>query len=665
MAMKHVGSEMPPSGSCPHIVIEDVRPCVGDGAYPLKRVVGDTIAVEATIFRDGHDVIRAVVKWRRATDEAWRESPMTLVNWGLDHWRGEFRLEANARYVYTVEAWTDPYATWVADFRKRVKGGQADLRSERLEGESFLARAAAEAGGDDRKILEAAMARMRDAGLGGAGWLAAAEEAEPVMARIQPRLDAVSRRPEIEVAADRPRAVFGAWYEMFVRSQGAVPGRHGTFKDAERRLPDIRDMGFDVVYLAPIHPIGRTNRKGRNNSLKAAPEDPGSPWAVGSEAGGHDAVEPALGTLDDFDHFVSEARRHGMEVALDLAIQVSPDHPWVREHPDWFYRRPDGTIKYAENPPKKYEDVYPLNFDTADREGLWLEMKRVILFWARRGVRIFRVDNPHTKPPVFWKWLIDGVQREMPDVIFLAEAFTRPPMMKHLAKIGFTQSYTYFTWRHTKAELQEYMTELTDPGRMDYFRPNFFVNTPDILPRILVEGGKPAFKMRLVLAATLSPSYGIYSGFELCENDWISHHAIPGDVEYKDSEKYEIKVRDWKAPGNIKDFIARINRIRRENPALRQLGGLRFLPADNDQIIFYRKAAGDNVLLVAVNLDPHRPQEATVTVPPDASGTAPGARYLVQDLLTDAEYVWSERNYVRLDPQIQPAHILRVERKPV
>jgi starch synthase (maltosyl-transferring) len=651
---------------CPHAVIEDVRPALEGGRYPLKRIVGDVIPVEATVFRDGHDVLRAAVKWRRAKDGEWREVPMTCANRGLDLWTAEFRLEENGRYRYTVEAWTDPYATWLADFRKRVKAGQPDLRSERLEGTALVEAVLPRVAGSERRELEEAVARLGQADLSGAGALAAAEGVEALMARAQPRADAVVREPEIEIMADRPRALFGSWYEIFVRSQGTVPGRPATFREAERRFPDIREMGFDVLYLAPIHPIGKTNRKGRNNSLRAAPGDPGSPWAVGSAAGGHDAVEPALGTLADFDHFVAEARRHGLEIAIDFAIQVSPDHPWVKAHPDWFYRRPDGTIKFAENPPKKYEDVYPLNFDSPDREALWAEMKRVVLFWAKRGVRIFRVDNPHTKPPVFWKWLIDGVQEEYPDVLFLAEAFTRPPMMKHLARLGYSQSYTYFTWRHAKNELTEYLTELSDPARADFFRPNFFVNTPDILPKILVDGGKPAFRMRLALAATLSPSYGIYSGFELCEADWIAHHAIPDDVEYKDSEKYEIKVRDWFAPGNIRDFVARINRIRRENPALQELANLRFLPADNDQILFYRKASrdGSNVLLVAVNLDPHHPQETMVTVPPDASGTAPGGKYEVRDLLTDAVYEWSDRNYVRLDPQVQPAHILRIERRP-
>jgi starch synthase (maltosyl-transferring) len=420
-------------------------------------------------------------------------------------------------------------------------------------------------------------------------------------------------------------------------------------------------MGFDVVYLTPIHPIGSTYRKGPNNSLIVAPDSPGSPWAIGSSAGGHMAIEPRLGTLDDFDHFVAVAERQGLEIALDFAIQCSPDHPWVTEHPEWFRHRPDGTIKYAENPPKQYQDIYPINFDSPDQKGLIEELRRVVLFWIEHGVKIFRVDNPHTKPVAFWEWLINTVQEKHPEVIFLAEAFTRPKMMKVLAKAGFTQSYTYFTWRNTKAELTEYLTELTQTAMIDYFRPNFFTNTPDILPPILQDGGRPAFKSRLVLAATLSPSYGIYSGYELCENE-----AIPGTEEYDHSEKYEIKTRDWNRPDSLREFVARLNAIRRGNPALQQFANLRFLTTDNDQIILYSKSSADrsNIILVAVNLDPHHPHHCTAFVPADAIGVAPGQGYAVTDLLTGARYEWSESNYIRLDPQIEPAHLLRVETRP-
>jgi starch synthase (maltosyl-transferring) len=421
-------------------------------------------------------------------------------------------------------------------------------------------------------------------------------------------------------------------------------------------------MGFDVVYLAPIHPIGTTNRKGRNNRVGAGPDDPGSPWAIGSAAGGHTAVEPALGTLDDFGAFVRDARALGMEVALDLAIQCSPDHPWVREHPEWFYRRPDGTIRYAENPPKKYQDIYPVNFETPDWRGLWEALYEVVVFWIARDVRIFRVDNPHTKPIGFWSWLIDRVQVEHPDVIFLAEAFTRPPMMQALAKRGFTQSYTYFTWRTSKAELTAYMTELTQPAAAAAFRPNFFANTPDILPWILQQGGPPAFTSRLVLAATLSPSYGIYSGFELCEAE-----AIPGREEYLHSEKYEIKTRDWQAPGNLIDLVTAVNAARRENPALRQLTDLAFLETENEHLIAYVKATPDrtNAVIVVVNLDPFSAREGFVTVPPDAIGVAPGAAYDVVDVVDGGRrYAWGDRNFVRLDPAAMSAHVFRVERRP-
>ena len=456
------------------------------------------------------------------------------------------------------------------------------------------------------------------------------------------------------------KAALSAWYELFVRSQGVKPGKYGTFQDAERRLLDIQNMGFDVVYLTPIHPIGKTNRKGRNNSLHAGPDDPGSPWAIGSAQGGHMAIEPFLGTIRDFDRFVKKAHELGMEVALDFAIQTSPDHPWVKEHPEWFYHRPDGTIKYAENLPKKYEDIYPINFDTPDRDNLWEELYRTVLFWIEHGVKIFRVDNPHTKPFHFWGWLIRKVQDEHPDTIFLSEAFTRPTTMRVLAKLGFTNSYTYFTWRNSKQELIEYLTELIQSWMQDYFMPNFFANTPDILTEYLQTGGRPAFKIRLALAATLSPSYGIYSGFELQENEPLR----PGSEEYMNSEKYEIKIRDWDRPGNIKDFIARVNVIRRENPALQEFTNLRFLPANNDQILFYGKMTSDrsNVILVAVNLDPFHPHHCTVSVPMEEIGLAPGMNFEVCDLLSGERYTWSDENYVRLDPEKEPLHILRVER---
>jgi starch synthase (maltosyl-transferring) len=642
-----------------HIHIESVTPLLDCGRYPVKRIVGDVLVVEADVFRDGHQALRAVVKWRRSQDRAYAEAPMEpLVN---DRWRGSFPLEENTRYVYTVEAWTDGYGSWLADLRKRADA-LMESPSEVAEGLALLRSLLARARGQDRRVLQGASAGLEAAThqVGAAVAVASEEALLAVVRRLAPREDAGSFAPELEVVVDRPQAVFSAWYEMFPRSQGRVPGKAATLRQAEWRLAEIRDMGFDVVYLPPIHPIGETYRKGKNNALAAEPGDPGSPWAIGSRAGGHTAVEPALGTLADFDRFVETAGSLGMEVALDFAIQASPDHPWVREHPEWFHHRPDGTIKYAENPPKKYQDIYPINFDTPEPQPLWEAWRDVVRFWMEHGVRIFRVDNPHTKPFVFWEWLIGSVQREHPDVIFLAEAFTRPKVMKALAKLGFTQSYTYFTWRNAKWELTEYLTELAQGEMAEFFRPNFFANTPDILHEVLQKGGAPAFRLRLVLAATLSPAYGIYSGFELCENE-----AVAGSEEYLNSEKYEIKARDWNQPGNLKELISRVNLIRRENPALQTLTNLRFLPADNEQILFYAKVAPerDNVLLVALNLDPFNAQACTVHVPPEVSGVAPGGRYQVVDLLTGARYPWGEHNYVRLAPGEAPAHILRVEKR--
>jgi starch synthase (maltosyl-transferring) len=453
---------------------------------------------------------------------------------------------------------------------------------------------------------------------------------------------------------DRERARVGAWYEMFPRSCASVAGRSGTFRDAEARLPDIAAMGFDVLYLPPIHPIGTTHRKGKNNALSAAPGDPGSPWAIGSPAGGHMAVEPSLGTLDDFVRFVETARSLGLEIALDLAYQCSPDHPYVRQHPAWFRHRPDGTIKYAENPPKKYQDIYPINFDTDDWQALWRELASVVLFWVERGVTIFRVDNPHTKSFPFWEWMIGEVQARHPETIFLAEAFTRPAVMRHLAKLGFSQSYTYFTWRNTKADLVEYFTELTRTEMKEYFRPNLFANTPDILHAYLQEGGRAAFQVRLVLAATLGATYGIYSSFEICEN-----LAVPGTEEYLNSEKYEYRAWDWNRPGHIKDLVTRVNAIRRSEPALQHLVGLTFHETDNPQIVAYSKSHAGQPIVVIVNLDPRHMQHGWVRVPPDTFGR-PGFRGDLTDLLDDQPYTWAkEWNYVRLDPAVRVAHVLK------
>jgi starch synthase (maltosyl-transferring) len=639
-------------------VIEAVSPCVDCGRSPAKRIVGDNCTVEADIFRDGHEVIRAAVKWRCKMDSLFNEASMVPV--GNDHWRGEFPLTENTRYVFTIEAWTDRYASWLQDFVKKAGAGR-DVAADLLEGIRLLQEVAANVSGPERNRIEAAAAQARAClttqPAAAADFLGSAE-VEAIAARHGERFEADTYAPLLEIIADRPRARFGAWYEIFPRSLGAA-GRPATLREAEGHLRYIRDLGFDVVYLTPVHPIGLTNRKGPNNRLAGDGSSPGSPWAIGSVAGGHTAIEPSLGTLADFDHFVAAANRLGLEIALDFAIQASPDHPWVRQHPEWFRHRPDGSIKYAENPPKEYQDIYPINFDTTHQGELIEELRRVIIFWLERGVKIFRVDNPHTKPLDFWEWLIGRIQAEYPEVLFLSEAFTRPKIMKALAKAGFTQSYTYFTWRNTKSELTDYLTELAHSDVAEYLRPNFFVNTPDILTGILQTGGRPAFKMRLVLAATLSPSYGIYSGYELCEN-----RAVAGTEEYQDSEKYQIKARNWDEPGNIKEFTALLNRIRNSNPALHYLSTVQFLPADNDQILFYAKATADrsNVLLIAVNLDPAQWHECTVSVPPALLGIAPGQSYPVTDLLTGATYRWSEHNYVRLDPWLEPAHIMRVER---
>jgi starch synthase (maltosyl-transferring) len=639
-----------------HLIIEDVAPAVDGGRYPAKRITGEPCAVEADIFRDGHQIIRAALKYRRKNDESFAEAPMLLVD--NDRWRGEFIPVENTRYIYTVEAWTDLFASWLSDFRKKVVAGR-DAASDLLEGIALIEKMARRAAASDRDILAAGLAQLRASQNGLASALKILEEPRLVEAseRAAERFGIIRHEPFLELIVDRPRARFSAWYEMFPRSQGTDPDRATTFREAERRLPAIADMGFDVVYLPPIHPIGVTNRKGPNNSLTGGDHAPGSPWAIGNKDGGHDAVDPALGTVADFEHFVATAAKLGMETAIDFAVQCSPDHPWVREHPEWFSHRPDGSIKYAENPPKEYQDIYPIDFDTKNQSGLMQELLRVVNLWIARGVKIFRVDNPHTKPTAFWEWLIGSVQASHPEVIFLAEAFTRPKLMKALAKAGFTQSYTYFTWRNSKSELTEYLTEITATAMREYFRPNFFTNTPDILAPILQTGGPAAFRMRLVLAATLSSSYGIYSGYELCEND-----AVPGTEDYLNSEKYQIKVRDWHRPGNICEFIARVNEIRRENIALHDFLNLHFLETDSEQILCYakRSPAGGNIILVAVNLDPTQAHYCTVVVPPEVVGAAPGQSYEVTDLLTGANYTWADRNYVRLDPAVQPAHILRV-----
>jgi starch synthase (maltosyl-transferring) len=643
----------------PSVVIENLQPLLDGGRYPIKRIVGEDLVVEADIFKDGHDVVAAILKWRVLGKRAWRETPMDFVD--NDRWRGLCTLYDEAIHEYTVEAWTDTFRSWQGEFAKKFEAGISDLRSEALEG-SALVEAAAKRARDraDRKRLLELSRQISTGANSEIHAIAQSGELEVLMATYPDRSAATQYDPPPRVVVDRPAALIGAWYEFFPRSAEGRGDRGSTFRDCLSRVDDAKAMGFDVIYFPPIHPIGHTNRKGRNNSITFVPGDPGVPWAIGSEAGGHKAVEPALGTLEDFDWLQKEVRKRGMEIALDFAINCSPDHPYVKEHPDWFYKRPDGTIKYAENPPKKYEDIYPLNFRCENWRDLWAEMKSIVLFWAERGVRIFRVDNPHTKPVAFWEYLIKGVREKYPDTIFLSEAFTKPKMMKALAKAGFNQSYTYFTWRNSKRELIEYFMELTQTEMSEYFRPNLWSNTPDILPFVLQEGRRPAFMIRVVLAATLSPLYGIYSGYELCENE-----ALPGREEYLDSEKYQYKERDWNAPGNIKDWIARLNKIRKENRALQLYTNLRFHDAENDAILFYSKMtpARDNIILVVVNLDPQRKQNSFVYVPIENFGQMESDVYQVQDLLSGATYTWrGRRNYVELDPDIQPAHIFLVRR---
>jgi starch synthase (maltosyl-transferring) len=643
----------------PSVVIENLQPLIDGGRYPIKRIGGEDLVVEADIFKDGHDVVAAILKWRVLGKRAWRETPMNFVD--NDRWRGVCTLYDEDIHEYTVEAWTDTFRSWRAEFTKKFEAGISDLRSEALEGAALVEAAAKRARdrADRKRLLE--LSRQISTGANSEiHAIAQSGELEVLMATYRDLSGATQYDPPPRVVVDRPAALIGAWYEFFPRSAEGRGDRGSTFRDCLPRVDDAKAMGFDVIYFPPIHPIGHTNRKGRNNSITCEPGDPGVPWAIGSEAGGHKAVEPALGTLEDFDWLQKQVRKRGMEIALDFAINCSPDHPYVKEHPDWFYKRPDGTIKYAENPPKKYEDIYPLNFRCEDWRDLWAEMKSIVLFWAGRGVRIFRVDNPHTKPVAFWEYLIKDVREKYPDTIFLSEAFTRPKMMKALAKAGFNQSYTYFTWRNSKREFIEYFTELTQTEMSEYFRPNLWPNTPDILPLVLQDGGRPAFMIRVALAATLSPLYGIYSGYELCENE-----ALPGREEYLDSEKYQYKERDWNAPGNIKEWIARLNKIRRENRALQLYTNLRFHDAENDAILFYSKmtAARDNIILVVVNLDPHRKQNSFVYVPIENFGQMESDVYQVQDLLSSTTYTWrGRRNYVELDPDIQPAHIFLVRR---
>jgi starch synthase (maltosyl-transferring) len=651
------------SGPFARLTVTGVSPEVDGGRYAAKRVAGDVLVVGADIFKDGHDVLGARVRYRGPDEKDWRHAPMTFDP-NADRWTGAFALDRIGRWEFTVDGWTDKWATWRSELRKKVDAG-VDVASELLEGAHLVHAAGRRTRfGGTRTTLTRVAKALEDASAEQPARARAAlgEDVDALMRQHWVPQDVTAYRNVLTVRVDRPRAGFAAWYELFPRSEGTDGVRHGTFADAEQRLPHIAGMGFDVVYLPPIHPIGRTFRKGRNNTLTPGPDDVGSPWAIGSDEGGHDAIHPQLGTVEDFERFVRRANELGMEVALDYALQCSPDHPWVKEHPEWFHVRPDGTIKYAENPPKKYQDIYPINFWSEDRVGLWNACRDVLLYWVDRGVKTFRVDNPHTKPFSFWEWCIAEVQRVHPDVVFLSEAFTRPKKLLELAKLGFTQSYGYFTWKTSKWEIEQWMRDFLQPDVTEFHRGNLFANTPDILHEYLQHGGMPAFRIRLLLAATLSPVYGIYAGYELGENVAVR----PGSEEYLDSEKYQLKARDYDAPGNLNDEIRRLNAIRRSQVALQRFENCVFEVAENEHILFFRKAApvrGADDLLVLVNLDPFHMQHGLVHVPLEALGLDEWEPFIVEDLLTGHRYRWQGRRaYVQLDPYGVPGHVLRVVR---
>ena len=636
-----------PAAGRRRVAIEGVTPEVDAGRFPAKRAAGEKVTVEADVFADGHDVLASVLRYRHESASSWTEVPMgALVN---DRWRGEFPVTELGRYRFTLEGWVDHFETWSRQLKKRIEAGQ-DVKVELEVGARMLEQAAARANGNaadaDRLLklagsLRATNARPPDG------------EATELMRRYADRSQSTVYERELEVVVDPVKARYGAWYELFPRSVG-------TFRDVERLLPDIAGMGFDVLYFPPVHPIGRTHRKGANNQ-PARPGEPGSPWAIGSEEGGHKSVHPDLGTLADFRHLVEAAAAQGIDIALDIAFQCSPDHPYTREHPEWFKHRPDGSIQYAENPPKKYEDIYPFDFETEAWQSLWQELLSIFTFWIDQGVKIFRVDNPHTKPFPFWEWVIGEVKRAHPEVIMLAEAFTRPKVMYRLAKVGFTQSYTYFSWRNTAYELYQYFTELAQPPIREFFRPNLWPNTPDILTEYLQHGGRAAFQARLILAATLGASYGIYGpAFEALEG----RAREQGSEEYLDSEKYQ--TRKWQPDATMRELMTIVNRIRRENPALQSDRGLRFHPTENDQLLAYSKTSPDNanVILTVVNVDPHHVQRGMVTLPLDDLGIERDRPYQAHELVTGARYQWNgPRNYVELNPASIPAQIFRFPRR--
>lgn len=667
---------MPRTRPLGRIIIENIHPQVDGGRFAVKAVCAETLDVRADIFRDGHDLLRASILYRplpiaetpdlsqaqkaRLRRKDWREQ--SLQEQLNDLWTGQFVVDSVGPWAMTVLAWTDVFGTWRSGLKKK-HDAQLDVRLELLEGLNLLQHFARKAKGQERKDLLAFAKNIQsrlDAARDEAVTLALHPRLAQLMSDNDPRDDAEIYPQELPIWVDRPRANFAAWYELFPRSQGRDAQRSASFSQAEGRLEELARQGFDVLYLAPIHPIGKAHRKGANNSEQAQPGDPGSPWAIGSKHGGHRSVHPDLGTLDDFAHFVDVAKAHNLEIALDFAVQCAPDHPWVKAHPTWFRQRPDGSVQYAENPPKKYQDIYPIDFSTEDRDGLYQALLDVLLFWMARGVRIFRVDNPHTKPAGFWEWLIREVHRRDPEVLFLAEAFTRPKRMYRLAKLGFSQSYSYFTWRNSAEELRSYAEELFNSEVADFYRPNFFTNTPDILHEFLQTGGRPGFLIRLYAAATLAPVFGLYSSFELCE----ARALKPGSEEYLDSEKYQYKVWDWDRPGHIKNEIAQINAIRRAHPALQRARNFHALSAENPALLAFSKADSDaqDRIIVVINVDPHRAQAGQVYVDQHACACAEGQGFVVEDLLTGQVYQWQGGfNYVRLDPSAQQvAHIFQL-----
>jgi starch synthase (maltosyl-transferring) len=633
------------------IEIQYPTPSVDAGKYPAKRCVDDIVTVEADVFRDGHDLLRSVVRYKGPGDRNWREAEMHRIDAHLEgvRWAGEFTVDRMGRWCYTVEAWTDVFGTWRDELERKLAGGQHDLAGEMSEGVVLLKQAAEAAKNKtDRALIEHALVTLEDDEIPETAKHDAAlgPELFEAVERAQPRHGKTTLDRPNYIEVDRIRARFGSWYEMFPRSWGGLKG-------VEAQLPELAELGFDVIYLPPIHPIGHTNRKGRDNALTAGPTDPGSPWAIGDESGGHEAVHKDLGTIEDLRSLTQAAAAHGIDVALDFAIQCSADHPWLKEHPEWFHRRPDGTLKYAENPPKRYQDIYNVNWDSPDWRGLWEALKEIMLQWVDCGVKVFRVDNPHTKPFEFWAWLIAEVHKHDRDVVFLAEAFTRRAVMRHLGKIGFSQSYTYFTWKNSRYELTEYVSELAYSGEQEYFRPNFFANTPDILHAYLQQGGPHAFEARLVLAATLSPSYGIYSGYERFENVAVRE----GSEEYLHSEKYEVKERSLDGP--LLPLVKRLNTIRKDNPALQHLSNVTFLDTANEALVAYAKHTVGNTVITVVNIDPYQTQEGLAIVPASL-GLPPS--FTVHDLLTDERFQWRiGPNYVRLEPGVRQAHVIRIE----